>query len=360
MMKYIFFLIFALLLTITLHAKAARVNDSLKFYKADNVDIQYVGRVDFSDPLKPKMWSPGVYIKTRFKGKKGQLLINDEVLYGKNHNYLEIVVDNNKPYRIQITGKTNVITLADGLSAGEHTVLICKDTESHIGYIEFVGIRCLELLPQPAKPKRKIEYIGDSITSGAGMDQSVIACDKGQWYDQHNAYMTYGARTSRNLNAQWQLTSVAGIGLIHSCCNMTVVMPQVFDKVTLLTDSITWDFKRYQPDVVTVCLGQNDGVQDSILFCGAYVKFIGTLRQKYPNTDIVCLTSPMADEKLTAVLRRYLTAITAYVNNNGDKKVSKYFFAKRYFHGCGTHPDMEEHQYIADELTGYLKQLKGW
>jgi lysophospholipase L1-like esterase len=279
---------------------------------------------------------------------------------GKNHNYLEIAVDNNKPYRIQTTGKTNVITVAEGLSDGEHTIVVCKDTESQIGYIDFVGIRCAELLPPPAQPKHKIEYIGDSITSGAGMDQSTMPCGKGEWYDQHNAYMSYGPRTSRNLNAQWQLTSVAGIGLVHSCCNMDIDMPTVFDKVYLRNDSLIWNFKRYQPDVVTVCLGQNDGVQDSILYCDIYAKFIKTLRQKYPDADIVCLTSPMADERLSTVLQHYLTAITENVNNNGDKKVYKYFFSKRYYQGCGTHPDIKEHQFIADELTAYLKQLENW
>lgn len=360
MMKYITGLLFIVLLHISWDSNAVILNETLKLYRPNNTNIQYAGRIDFSNPLKPRMWAPGVYIKARFKGKKCELLINDEVLYGKTYNYLEIAVDNNAPYRVQTTGKTNVITVAEGLADGEHTIVICKDTESQIGYIDFVGIRCVQLLPLPEQPTRKVEYIGDSITSGAGMDQSTTPCGKGEWYDQHNAYMSYGARTSRNLNAQWQLTSVSGIGLVHSCCNMDITMPRVFDKVYLRNDSLAWDFKRYQPDVVTVCLGQNDGVQDSVLFCDTYVNFIAALRQKYPAADIVCLSSPMADEKLTPVLQRYLTAVTAYANTSGDKKVFKYFFSRRYYQGCGAHPDMKEHEFIADELTAYLKQLKGW
>jgi len=359
-MKYITGLLFTVLLHISLNTNAAVLNNDLKLYRANNSYIQYVGRIDFSNPLKPRMWSPGVYIKVRFKGKKCDLLINDEALYGKNLNYLEIAVDNNTPYRVQTTGKTNVITVAEELSDGEHTIVICKDTESNIGYIDFVGIRCQELLPSLPQPTRKIEYIGDSMTSGAGMDQSIMPCGKGEWYDQHNAYMSYGPRTSRSLNAQWQLTAVAGIGLVHSCCNMDVEMPAVFDKVYLRNDSLAWDFKRYQPDVVTVCLGQNDGEQDSLLYCDTYIKFIKTIRQKYPAADIVCLSSPMADEKLSAVLQRYITAIAAEANANGDKKVSKYVFSRRYYQGCGGHPDMKEHEFIAEELTAYIKQLKGW
>lgn len=342
-------------------ALASGNNAELKFFKADNPNIRYIGRIDFSDRQKPRMWAPGVYIQAKFKGPLCEIILNDEELGGHNLNYLEIAIDDNKPYRIQTTGKQNTINVPDGLADTEHTILICKDTESNIGYIDFIGFRCAQLLPLPPSPKRKIEYFGDSITSGTGMDMSGIQCDKGQWYDQHNAYMSYGPRTSRNLNAEWQLTSLAGIGLIHSCCNLKVVLPQIADKVFLYADSINWNFKSYQPDVVTVCIGQNDGPQqDSTLFCGTYVKLLTAMRQHYPKADIICLTSPMADGTLTPVLKRYLTGVTAYMNAHGDKKVHKYFFSKQYHNGCGGHPDMDEHKLIADELTACVKQVKGW
>jgi hypothetical protein len=357
-MKYITCL-FLTTIAIICIASASRGKE-LKLYKPDHQAIQYTGRVDFSDPQKPRIWAPGVYIKAKFKGTRCEILINDEAA-GKNHNYLEIVVDDRTPYRIKLAEKINVLTISDNLPDGEHTVLICKDTESNIGYIDFIGIRCKKLLSLPAKPTRKVEYIGDSITSGTGMDLSVIACDKGQWYDQHNAYMSYGAQTARNLNAQWQLTALAGVGLVHSCCKMNVLMPKIFDKVVLRNDSISWDFKKYQPDVVTICLGQNDGIQDSTLYCNTYVQFIKAIRGNYPKADIICLTSPMGNEKLTSALKRYLTGVTAYLNTAGDdKKVTHYFFSKQYHNGCGGHPDLAEHKLIADELTAYIKQLKGW
>src|SRR6185437_12870268 len=323
-------LFFGLLSTITFSNFLSHTKTGANLFQANNSKIQYIGRIDFSDKLKPRMWAPGVYIKARFKGSKCEILINNEAPNPSNRNYLEIVVDDKAPYRIQITGKTNVIDIP-GLSDGEHTVTICKDTESNTGYIEFTGIRCEKLLSLPPKPKRRIEYFGDSITSGTGMDISAVPCGKGQWHDQHNAYISYGARTSRNLNAQWQLTALAGVGLVHSCCNMNVVMPQVYDKVFLAMDTLLWDFKKYQPDIVTICLGQNDGPkQDSAVFCGAYVKLIRGIRKHSPKAEIICLSSPMGDSTLTSVLKRYLSSITAYLNASGDKKVYKYFFSKQY------------------------------
>lgn len=172
--------------------------------------------------------------------------------------------------------------------------------------------------------------------------------------------MSYGPRTSRMLDAQWQLTAVAGIGLTYSCCNMGIVMPEVFDKTLLRDNKIKWDFSRYQPDVVTICLGQNDGIRDSVQFCSAYVRFIETVRKVCPRADIICLNSPMANEKLTFALKNYLTAVVGRENAGGDKKVYKYFFSQRYFHGCGGHPDMDEQGRIADELTAYIRQVEGW
>jgi hypothetical protein len=358
-MKYFICLALIIFFSSTL-AFASYKKESLKFFRADNNRIRYVGRVDFSNPKKPRIWAPGVYIKAKFKGSLCEIVLNDEVSGGNNLNYLEIVIDNNKPYRIQTTGKVNTIKLPEGLANTEHTILICKDTESNIGYIDFIGFRCEQLLPLPVQPTRKIEYFGDSITSVTGMDQSIIACDKGQWYDQHNAYMSYGALTSRNLNADWQLTALAGVGLLSSCCNMKLVLPQMYDKVFLAADSISWSFKNYQPDVVTICVGQNDGQQDSTLFCGTYVRLITSLRRHYPKAEIICLSSPMADGKLSPVLKRYLAVITAYMNIRGDKKVHKYFFSKQYHNGCGGHPGLDEHKLIADELTLYIKQIKGW
>ncbi|HYF70543.1 MAG TPA: SGNH/GDSL hydrolase family protein [Ohtaekwangia sp.] len=328
------------------------------FFEADHPLIEYTGRIDFTNPKQPRFWQPGVYIQAKFKGSRCEIIINDQVLWGNSHNYISVVVDGTVK-RIQTRGQTNTILAAEGLADGEHTLTICKSTESNIGYLEFIGIKCEKLLAVK-KPQRKLEFIGNSITCGTGSDLSVIPCDAGQWYDQHNAYESYGPTVARALDAEWHLSAVSGIGLIHSCCNMKVTMPQVFDKVNQSDDTIAWDFNKYQPDAVTIALGQNDGAQDSVTFSSAYVQFIRSIRSHYPKAHIVVLTSPMADEKLKALLKNYLSGIVKHVQDAGDKRVSKFFFSRSYNSGCGGHPDLQEHQLIAKELTTYLKNTLKW
>ena len=58
-----------------------KASPRVKLFTADDEHFKYTGRVDFADPQKPKFWSPGVYITTRFKGATCELLINDEEMY---------------------------------------------------------------------------------------------------------------------------------------------------------------------------------------------------------------------------------------------------------------------------------------
>jgi len=345
-------ILFSLLILCSLQTFAQDLVD----YRANHPYIQYTGRIFKSNFVTYRFWQPGVYIRAKFKGTYCNIVMDDEELYNQ-HNYLAIQIDNQPPQRVQTTAKHNVIKAASNLRDGEHIITICKNTEAGIGYLEFIGFQCNKLMPITATPSRRLEFIGNSITCGTGSDQSNFPCGQGQWYDQHNAFMSYGPLTARALDAHWMLSSVSGIGLIHSCCDMKITMPQVFDKINMRDNSLQWDFNKYQPHVVTVCLGQNDGKQDSTTFCNAYLRFIRTLRGYYPNASIVLLSSPMADADLSAVLKSYIKTI---VVASGDKNVSYYFFSKRYHGGCGDHPTLEEHQLIAKELTAYISKLKGW
>jgi lysophospholipase L1-like esterase len=345
--------------SILFQSEAVAQKNKLSFFAADHPFIQYTGRIDFTNPKLPRFWQPAVSFHIKFVGTTCEVILNDEVLWEKNHNYLEVVVDGIAK-RIQTKSAHDTIVVAKGLTAGTHTLTVYKNTEANIGYLELVGIRCRQLIKPIAKSIRKIECIGNSITCGTGSDQSQIPCGKGVWHDQHNAYLSYGVLTAKSLKAQVHLSSVSGIGLMHSCCNMNIIMPEVFDKISMRNDTIQWNFKNYQPDVLTICLGQNDGLQDSAIFCENYISFLKQLRKVYPNTQIVLLSSPMADATLASYMKKTLTAINMILSNTGDQKVAVYLFSKQYHNGCDSHPDLEEHKQIANELTVFIKKLMKW
>jgi hypothetical protein len=342
-----------------LDAQRRRIN--IVTFSADDTRIQYTGRIDFTNPKLPRFWQPGVTTTIRVEDVICDLIIQDEMLWGTNHNYIELVVDGIE-IRMQTKSKRDTINVGQYFIPGKkfHDVQLVKNTEANIGYIEFVAVRCSNLLMPPPKPVRKIECIGNSITCGTGSDMSIVPCGKGKWQDQHNAYMSYGSIMSRTLNAQCHLSAVSGIGLMHSCCNMNIIMPQVYDKISMRNDTIQWNFKNYQPDVVTVCLGQNDGIQDSVTFCDSYISFLEKLRTYYPKSVFILLSSPMANDNLRNFMKATITSVQKSMKKNGDKKVYTYIFNKQYSSGCDYHPSLDEHKLIAKELTAFVKKVMKW
>jgi hypothetical protein len=349
-----------LVLLSTLLVACGQKDNPPTLFKASNSKLQYVGRIDLSNPELPRYWAPGVYVKARFSGAHCKIMINDQVLYGNNHNYISVQIDDQSSQRIKLTGKVNVLDFSDGLSEGQHEITIAKATEGGVGYITFAGIEVEALLDPPALPARKIEFIGNSITCGYGADDTEIACKTDAWYDQHDAFNSHGALTARNLKAQYHLTAVSGIGLIHSCCNMDILMPQVYDKINMRGDTIAWDHTLYQPDVVSISLGQNDGIQDSTAFCSSYVQLVERIRGYYPEATIICVGSPMADDKLWPVMESYLPSVVAYQKAKGEDNIAPFFYEARYTSGCDYHPNNNEQGQMAEQLTAFISGLKGW
>ncbi len=345
-------------------------------YTIDDVNgmderITFIGRIDRSNDM-PRMYTSGSYFSFAFTGRGCEIYTDDENLYGTNYNYYEIIVDDLEPIRVATVGvkntivlgrvqssraadttDINVISVLEDLPEGRHTVEIVRDTETGMGYTTIRGLSTTNLEQWTRPTDLRIEFIGNSITCGAESYLDEVPYGEGTWFDRHRAYYAYGPRTARALNAQWALTSVSGIGLIHSCCDMTVTMPMVYDKIALSTNQIAYDFS-FVPDVVCVCLGQNDGIQDSTAFCSAYVDFVHMLRSHYPEAHIAMLSSPMADDELRAWMQRMLPAIEEAA---ADSRLSHFFFSRSWNSGGGTHPDMAEHEQIADELTAYLRSI---
>lgn len=332
----------------------------LNYFKLDDPRVRLVGRADYSPEGGPRVWASGAHLEFYFNGSECKLDITDEQRWGNHQNYISVIIDGQPARRLKLNGKRSRITLAENLKPGTHHIIICKDTESGIGYIQFNGVLCKQLAYLRKAPVKKIEFIGNSITCGMGSDMSSIPCKTGQWYDQHNAWNSYGILTARSLSAQWHLTSESGIGLIKSCCNKPYVMPKVFDKININNDSISWDFSKYQPDLVSIGLGQNDGIQDSATFCNAYLQFIQKIRSTYPNATILLLNSPMADDILRSFLERSALSIKHTLAAHGEKNILTYSFKKRYIAGCDSHPSLEEHKEIATELVSFIQQELGW
>lgn len=339
-------------------------------------NITFIGRTDFSDPAAPKQWAAGGYFTFGFEGGACVINISDENVNFRRANILEIAVDDwpsipvitkdtatcivigepNAELSKRIGG--NAVKCLQILTPGIHHVTVCRNTETAMGYTQVNSIQAQKVFKWTPGTKLKIEFIGNSITCGAEADTMLMPSKQYQWGDWHRAYLGYGPRTARKLGAQWSLVSVSGIGLIHSCCEMEETMPLSYDKFVLRYNQKPYDFSTFKPDLICICLGQNDGIQDSTAFCTAYVDFVKKVKSLNPNAKkVVLLTSPMDNGELTVWLKKMLDSVSKQLKNDGISDVYTFHFSRAWNSGGATHPDIEEHEQIANELSNYLYSI---
>lgn len=330
----------------------------------------YLGRVELLEDGKVILIGSGSSVSFNFKGNDCSIFLKSADTW-EHHNYVALELDGKYIGRLKIEkGETKSYPITVSESREVHSLSIYKATEAANGGILFAGTTT-NLLPIPRSNKKKIELIGDSITCGFGNDASTIPCGTGDWYDQHNAYLAYGPVLSRALNLDFVLSSVSGYGMYRNWNDehlLEPILPDVYENLYLNTDSSKpYNFK-FQPDLVSICLGTNDlsdgdGKKPRLpfseeKFVSNYIKFIKTVYKNAPNAKIVLLNSPMVSgNKNVTFVKCLKKVIQAFENNTTHKPIALFEFQPMIPKGCGYHPDIADDKIMADQLIPFFKKL---
>ncbi|WP_440876051.1 GDSL-type esterase/lipase family protein [Thalassotalea sp. PLHSN55] len=342
---------------------------------ADNPNYQYTGRIDFSDPKRPYLTWPGSSIKARFSGTELALTIDDD----RGENYYNVIIDeqNRFPTVIGLKKGLHTYTIATGLTEGEHSVEIFKRTEGTEGGSYFLGltpssaeqkdnINAAQLLNKPPMLTRKIEFYGDSITSGMGNEAVYNLPD--QNVSEKNHYLSYAAMASRMLNAEHHSISHSGIGVMHSWFDY--IMPEYFNQLSAVGINDTlWDFSIWQPHVVVINLMQNDSwlvkskkhvavppsEQEIIQH---YFDFVQNIRRKYPKAYIVCALGSMNATQQGSQWPHYINAAVNQIKSIDPQANITYLFFD--FNGYKKHPRVAQHHANAKKLAQLISEKMNW
>jgi lysophospholipase L1-like esterase len=254
--------------------------------------------------------------------------------------------------------------------------------EGYEMYPEFWGFVLDEgkkLVDAPAFSDRKIEFIGNSITCGYGNEG--LNKREGFDYATENHYYSYASITARNLNAQHWVVARSGIGAYRNFdgpktgnpeSNMLVQYeyigyawkPELRQEASFLRES--WDFGRYQPDVICINLGTNDtstNNYDLKLLKQNYKKLLQLVRQHNPKAKIVFLSGSMLYEKELKEVKQLLDEVAAEAKKAGDKEVYRFDMEPindEKLYGNDWHPNVYMDEKMAGELTAYLRKLMNW
>jgi len=329
----------------------------------DNPKIQYTGRIDFTDLHSPVLYWPGTYLKANFNGTSIQIVLDDS----QGNNFYNAIIDNDSdhPVILDCDMGNQVYSVATGLKDTTHLIMLFRRTEGFSGPTVFKGFildKRKTLSTPPERPKRKIEFYGNSITCGMGNECEDNAEDENN--AKRNNFLAYGAITARNLNADYTCIAKSGIGILISWFDM--VMPEYYDRLNPADPESKWNFSRWTPDVVVINLFQNDSWLIGRLdpapgekqIVQAYMDFIKTIREKYPDAYMICSLGSMDAVKKGQPWPGYIRqAVDQWKRKSGDKKIDCLFFE---FDGTGKHPRVRHHQKMANELTGFIKTKMNW
>ncbi|WP_426091750.1 GDSL-type esterase/lipase family protein [Flavobacterium sp. DSR3-2] len=329
----------------------------------------YSGRVEKLTDNKVILIGSGSSVSFKFKGNQCSISLQS---IEEHQNYVSLELDGIYIGRIRIEkGALQSFPIIISKNRKLHSLTIYKATEAANGGVLFNGTSAKITKINPVN-KKKIEFIGDSITCGMGNDLASIPCGAGEWFDQHNAFLAYGPVASRALNVDFMLSSVSGIGMYRNWNDEHTdesIMPEVYGNLYLNT-TVTkkpYDF-TFQPDLVSICLGTNDlsqgdGKKERLpfseeKFISNYISFIKTVYQHSPNTRIVLLNSPMVAGENNLILMYCLKKIIqAFENDKAHKKITLFEFQAMNPKGCGYHPEIADDKILADQLTPLFKKL---
>lgn len=323
--------------------------------------INYYGRFDFTDPAKPKCSWSGAIIEASFPGPT----------IGMRMEYV------NAFYEIEIDGKIDtVISIGSAkdfifkknLSAQVHTVRIHLRSENHYDAGIFSGLYLAngkQLSSPPAKPNRKIEFIGDSYTAGYGIESTNRTCSSGQLNEHTNANRAFPRLVTESFHAQSIILGWSGAGMVRnygeSSKRSSAPFPAHYDQ-TLgeVGGGAKWDYSKWIPELVVICLGTNDYSTtpnpDDSMYIGDYHKFITRVLTNYPGVPVLCVST--GEGSFENNVKKVVTEEHSTFNH------PKVYFAKYpgslENSGCDWHPSINDNVKVAAALVDTIMKKLAW
>lgn len=332
--------------------------------------VAIMGRVAFGDDGSAQLGYPGSVIRFVYRGAA------PAVRFGASSEdcYFNLAINGWAPVVIRLNKGDNRFVLPSGEAPESgYVVEFTRRTESWQGVATFRGVDVPPgggLLAPPPWPGRRMLFLGDSMTCGQYIDR--MPPENDATARTSDAARAFGMLLGRQLGAQVHLVSYGGRGIMRDWEGKTDTGTAIQYLERALPDDANsrWDHASYQPDVVVICLGQNDlntGLPNEGAFLKAYSDLLQRIREVYPKTGIVLAESAMQgdepgseDAARRAFLRAIIESLIVRRRAMGDSHVVFAPVPKMPGTAFDSHPVAFQHEQIAQALLGPIRQVTGW
>ena len=351
--------------------------------KTFNPSEEYVKPLGRTEYLKDTLWMAlsGTGAEFSFTGTKAVITMQaDTAIMGDRNSQARVAIFVNDECVVDdmIDNMAEIYTVFESETEQECTVRVVKLSEAANST---VGIKNIEVRSRgDIKPTQNkthlIEFIGDSITCGYGVEDEV----KENHFSTktENVMKAYAYKTAEALDADYSMVSYSGHGIISGYTGTgdkveTQLVPPYYQKFGFSYASymgqnaidVEWDFTKRQPDLIVINLGTND---DSYTgsdtakqeeYVTGYVAFLKEIRQLNPDATILCTLGIMGDRLYPCVEK----AVADYQAEAGDEKVHSLKFDVQLpadGYAADWHPTEATHNKAAEKLTTKIKEIMGW
>lgn len=205
---------------------------------------------------------------------------------------------------------------------------------------------------EPSEDKAlRIEFIGDSITCGYGIDELNSVAEFST--NTENFMKTYAYLTAKALDSDLSVVAFSGYGVVSGYTdngrkNSDAIVSKYYSKACFLADGTEpyWDFSNTVNDIVIINLGTNDASYCSrnasrkAEFCEEYIKLLETVRSCNPKAYILCILGDMNNSLYPDIQQ----AVEQYSEISLDKRVE----------AMTVYYDMGENDIVIDGHPGAL------
>ena len=353
-------------------------------YIVNEQNVKLTGRGIYDEDNNFWCALSGSGFECHFKGR--ELTIK---LVGDGASELPANDDNWVRYAVYVNGIRTVEGLLDRVT--KTVPVICgtknsKEVEADIKFIKLsecamstLGICPIEcdgvITPAPAKPL-KLEFIGDSITCGYGVDE----------YDPEVHFKTatedftkaYAYKTAKLLDADIRAFSISGWGIISGFTeddtpHTEQMIPPYYTKVGfsyekfddrdgLAPQDIDHDFGKYVPDLIVINLGTNDSSyckaneERLALYTEKYAGFLETVHSCNPSAKLLCCLGIMGTGNCAAMEK----AVEIFKERSGYEQIYTMRFTEqdaKLGYGADWHPSPATHDIAAKALSERIRGI---
>ncbi|MEF2968589.1 GDSL-type esterase/lipase family protein [Paenibacillus sp. M1] len=349
-------------------------------FKATEQYVKIIGR---TYECNGALWLAlsGGGVEFSFYGKKAEITIKGDQVAGSGNNEtrIGIYVNGNRVVDDMVNEPLKRYTVFESDMEQNVTVKVVKLSEaamSTVGIQEIIVDAKEGIKPTPENI-HKIEFIGDSITCGYGVDDDDV---QGTFSTTtEDVTKTYAYLTAQKLQADYSMVSFSGYGIISGYTEndeklLTHLVSDYYEKVgksegkfdgTLVPQSVSWDFNKFVPDLIVVNLGTNDDTytkddpDKQADYTEQYVEFLKMVRRNNAGSKILCTLGIMGDRLYPWVEQ----AVSNYTKETGDANIAAMKFdvqsaADGYV--VNSHPSEVTHRKAAEKLAAYIKELMKW